>query len=582
MKFSPLAVMETYVSKVETHAVTLADFTPGLHCTPHVFFKLEADGSVPWVVDRVCDHAGGTLRFSDSDPCTAVCPLQKWEFDFNTLSYSKIPNQTFEHISKKSIPHTIENGVLSYAIDQRSLRVPLDIPVNAVHKAQVQLRFITHASVMFEIDGVKLLTDPWFVGECLAGGWWLKHPPKADAWKLLEAADILYISHNHPDHLHAETLARARRDLTIIVPAFDTGSVAKPLRDMGFTNVVELETKRLYCVNDSELLLSILPTGDHREDSALFITKGDFSTVLTVDCVGANQYVLPKDLTLLLSNFAGGASGWPLCYDVVGSMDVRAKIVTKGRGNTLLEVMKYVAATRPKTYMPYAGYFNESAPRDHVIEHYNIKNTPQFVLDKVKAKFPDVLGVNPLVHDVVTWKDGEVTLSTVDQPPLFTYDAALIEGYLTKQRALLKHYDIHKVADYFCQAEFEDNLIVYLVMTDDDYAPQGQGLRIDFSALPIRYDVVDGAALFAQFEALAELGAFHHMLLKVRTDSMWKIVYYGRPLEELSLGFQCRIDRKPDQYNAAFWKHYTTLDVPMLRRGEDHLLYKLLDGADSV
>jgi hypothetical protein len=192
-----------------------------------------------------------------------------------------------------------------------------------------------------------------------------------------------------------------------------------------------------------------------------------------------------------------------------------------------------------------------------------------------------VLVVNPLIHDVVTWKDGKATVSTVDEPPLFTYDAAMIEHYLGAQRALLKHYDIHQVADYFCQSEFKDELIVYLVMTDDDYAPEGQALRINFSALPIHYEVVDGSALLKEFESLAELNGFHHMLLKVRTDSMWQIVYYGRPLEELSLGFQCRIDRKPDQYNAAFWKHYTTYGAPMLRRGEDHLLYKLLDGAES-
>ncbi len=579
MKFYPLALLENYTLETLTHTCVLSDYVAGVHATPDAFFKKEADGSVAWVIDRHCDHAGGQLRLSDGDSCKAVCPLHLWEFDFNSLSYSKIPNQTFEHITKKSIPFSVNDGVLSYQINKQALRIPETVTHTKTTPTQAELRYITHASVMLTIGGVKLLTDPWFVGECLASGWWLKYPPKADAWELLASADILYISHNHPDHLHEETLARLRRDIPIIVPQFDTDSVAAPLRAMGFTNVIELEKKRLYRLNDSELLISILPTGDHRDDSGLFITQGDFSAILTVDCVGTNQYVLPHNPTFLLTNFSSGASGWPLCYDVLGSFDERSKIVTKNRGNALVEVMKYIGVTKPKAYMPYAGFFHERAPRDAVIQQYNVKNGPESITDKVKAKFPDVVAANPLEHDVMTWQGGQVSLSTVNQPPLFTYDAAMINQYLAAQRALLKHFDIHKIADYFCQSEFQDALIVYLVLTDDDYTPEGQSLRIDFSTTPISYRIVDSAALTAEFEALTELNGFHHLLIKVRTDSMWQIVFYGRPIEELTLGFQCRIDRKPDQYNAAFWKHYTTYGAPMLRSGEDRLLYKLLEGA---
>ncbi len=579
MKFTALDSMETYVCATAQPSVELTEYGTGIHATTDVFFKKEADGSVAWVVSRVCDHAGGTLRFSDMDAGKATCPLHNWEFDFATLSYSKIPNQTFEYIVKKSLPFTVRGTTLTYDIAQQALRIPASVRHNPNTPAHAQLRFITHASVMLEVDGIRMLTDPWFVGECLATGWWLKHPPKADAWDLMAQADFIYISHNHPDHMHAETLARARRDVPIIVPKFATDSVAKPLHDMGFTHVIELDLKRLYRVNDTDMLISILPTGDHRDDSALFVAKGDFSIVLTVDCVGANQYVLPRDISLLLTNFASGASGWPLCYDVVGSLEERSKIVTKNRGNAVLEVMKYIHATHPKAYMPYAGFFHETAPRDHVIARHNVKNGPKSIVDKVTAKFPDIVAVDPLTHDCITWHNGVISAGTVEEPPLFTYDVATVAHYMNAQRDLLKHFDITKVADYFCQSEFKDDLIVYLVLTDDDYTPEGEGVRIDFSTQPISYRVVDSHALNQEFTDLTELNGAHHLLIKVRTDSMWQIVYFGRPLEELTLGFQCRIDRKPDQYNAAFWKHYTTYGAPMLRRGEDHLLYKLLEGA---
>lgn len=579
MKFIPLEVMETFVSKTETHSVALADYGPGIHCTPHAFFKIEPDGSVAWVVSRVCDHAGGQLRLCEGDHSKAVCPLHNWEFDFATLSYSKIPNQPFEHITKRSLPHAVRDGVLEYETEQLNLRIPAGVEVGN-EPTIAEIRHITHASVNITLDGLNILTDPWFVGECLEGGWWLKHPPKSDAWDLLAKADLLYLSHNHPDHLHEETLAHARKDIPIIAPKFESDSVTRPLRGLGFTHVHELETKRLYRIEGTQVLLCILPTGDHREDSALFVSKGDFTAVLTVDCVGANQYVMPEHPTMLLTNFAGGASGWPLCYEVVGPIEERKKIVTKNRGNAMVEMMKYVQVSQPQSFMPYAGFFEELAPRDTLIRQYNVKNSSAAAVERVKSKFPDIFAVDPLVNDVLRWENGKLSASRIELPPLFSYDESIINGYLEKQRASLKHFDIHQIAKYFSQSEFRDELIVYLVLTDDDYQPDGESLRMDFSPTPMVYDVVDGTALLAEFHALTELGGKRHMLLKARRDSMWQIVYYGRPLEELSLGFQCRIDRKPDQYNAAFWKHYTTHGAPMLRRGEDHLLYKLLEGAE--
>ena len=579
MKFIPLALMETYVSKTEAHAVVLADYGTGIHCTPHAFFKKDTDGTVPWVISRICDHAGGQLKFCDGDHSKAVCPLHNWEFDFDTLSYSKIPNQPFEHITKKPLPYQVRDGVLHYETEHLNLRVPASVAAT-MEPVVAEVRHLTHASVLITVDGLKILTDPWFIGECLEGGWWLKHPPKSDAWDILASADLLYLSHNHPDHLHEETLAHARKDIPIIAPKFDSDSVTRPLRELGFNNVHELEAKRVYRIEGSNVLVSILPTGDHREDSALFVGKGDFTVVLTVDCVGANQYVMPENPTMLLTNFAGGASGWPLCYEVVGPIEERKKIVTKNRGNAVVEMMKYIQVSQPRSFMPYAGFFEELAPRDALIRQYNVKNTSASVVEKVQAKFPDVLAVDPLVHDTLHWENGMLSSSSVDLPPLFTYDDATIESYLAKQRATLKYFDIHQVAKYFSQSEFRDELIVYLVLTDDDYKPNGESLRLDFSSARMAYDVIDGENLLNEFHALTELSGKRHMLLKARRDSMWQIVYHGRPLEELSLGFQCRIDRKPDQYNATFWKHYTTHGAPMLRRGEDHLLYKLLEGAE--
>lgn len=581
MQFHPLMPMETYVADVRQHSVSLDTYPTGIHSTPHAFFRKEADGTVPWVVSRICDHAGGILRLCRDNPHKALCPMHNWEFDFDTLSYSKMPNQRFVHLEKTSLPFSVKNEQLTYSVEEKATRIPDALQRMTQSKTKAHIRFITHASIALTLDDIRFVTDPWFVGECFSCGWWLQQPPKQDAWDILDQADFLYISHNHPDHMHRETLKHVQKDKPIIVPKFATESVSNPLRHMGFTHVIELEPLQLHQVNGSDMLVCILPTGDHRDDSALFVSKGDFSALFTVDCVAANHYILPRDITALFTNFASGASGWPLCFDVIGSMEERDRIVAQNRGNAVTEVMKYISLTQPVIYMPYAGYFQEKAPRDAMILNHNIKNTPEDIVKKVNIRFPEVKSINPLEHDLVEYCDENIDIFQSEKLQLYTVDSDYIDTYLNKQKKRLELFDVHKVADYFCQSEFQDELFVYLSLTDDGFNPVGEGLYIDFSASPIRYDTVSSAELEKRFHSLSELGGKHHLLIKARKDSLWNIVYYGLPLEELSIGFQCRINRKPDQYNAAFWKHYTIHGAPDLKRGEDKLLYKLLEGAEE-
>ena len=78
-----------------------------------------------------------------------------------------------------------------------------------------KLKVISHACVLIDLGEVKLLTDPWFFGQCFNNGWSLKK------WDLLEEniskKDInsithIYISHEHPDHFHIPSLKKLISD----------------------------------------------------------------------------------------------------------------------------------------------------------------------------------------------------------------------------------------------------------------------------------------------------------------------------------------------------------------------------------
>lgn len=75
----------------------------------------------------------------------------------------------------------------------------------------VRLTLIGHMAVRIELDGVTLLTDPWFGPHT----WLERHlaprtlPPALPSTAL--AIDALLVSHDHLDHLDDEALALARR-----------------------------------------------------------------------------------------------------------------------------------------------------------------------------------------------------------------------------------------------------------------------------------------------------------------------------------------------------------------------------------
>ena len=45
--------------------------------------------------------------------------------------------------------------------------------------------------------------------------------------------------------------------------------------------------------------------------------------------------------------------------------------------------------------------------------------------------------------------------------------------------------------------------------------------------------------------------------IRARKDSFYWVIKNNMSFEDLSIGFQCKIDRVPDIYNANFWKHFT-------------------------
>ena len=105
----------------------------------------------------------------------------------------------------------------------------------------LQVTFINHATVLVQVDGVNILTDPIWSHRTSPVGWLgpqRYHPPGV-RFKDLPPIDYVVISHNHYDHLDLPSLERLwERDQPTVVAGLGNG---KLLSDAGIDKVVELD-----------------------------------------------------------------------------------------------------------------------------------------------------------------------------------------------------------------------------------------------------------------------------------------------------------------------------------------------------
>jgi L-ascorbate metabolism protein UlaG (beta-lactamase superfamily) len=102
----------------------------------------------------------------------------------------------------------------------------------------MRVTYVCHACMLIEVQGVRILTDPWIHGSCFYGSWYQLPEPVVRVEDLFPL-DYIYISHSHPDHLHKPTLARVPKETQLIIPGeepYQRGT----LNSLGFKNILEV------------------------------------------------------------------------------------------------------------------------------------------------------------------------------------------------------------------------------------------------------------------------------------------------------------------------------------------------------
>lgn len=146
--------------------------------------------------------------------------------------------------------------------------------------ADIAVTRIAHASVLLELGGKRILTDPWF-SETSA----YRHgEPLGISLESLPKLDLVIVSHDHYDHFDIETFA-AYPDKA--VPMIVTRGMAEKTRAAGFTNVQELKPWESVQVGD--VTVTACP-GAHSVEELTYMLQSHGSTVY----FGGDSRLIPE------------------------------------------------------------------------------------------------------------------------------------------------------------------------------------------------------------------------------------------------------------------------------------------------
>jgi CMP-N-acetylneuraminate monooxygenase len=199
--------------------------------------------------------------------------------------------------------------------------------------------------------------------------------------------------------------------------------------------------------------------------------------------------------------------------------------------------------------LPYAGFFEEKLKRDTKIKQNNQKNSINDYSDFCKKK--DITILNVIKNDHYQFNGNNLQ------------NLGLIQEDYTKDLEPKKYLEFYKnqyskinlpyIRDYFLKSGFQNNLHLYILLTDDKFKFNFMGFFINFENKKTIFKVIKN---FDRKKLLVNKN-IKKLVLKVRKESFLNTVYNKLPWEDLSIGFQCKVLRYPNIYNVDFWNYFT-------------------------
>ncbi len=181
----------------------------------------------------------------------------------------------------------------------------------------MKITYLGHATLLIEMEGVKILTDPWVLGSAYCEQWYLFPKPPENVLDYLQDIDYVLISHGHEDHLHYETIKQVNKSAHVFFPYTWYEGAVDFFKELGFEKITEAVNERLYTLSKN-IRVTFLA---NNLDNVVVIESKDKTLVNINDALpsapsGIISYFIEKikskwkNVDYLFSSY-GGASYFP-------------------------------------------------------------------------------------------------------------------------------------------------------------------------------------------------------------------------------------------------------------------------------
>ena len=182
----------------------------------------------------------------------------------------------------------------------------------------MKIEFLGQAGLFIEENETKFVCDPWVseLGGFLAR--WHQYPPNSNLdLNKLKKADFIYISHFHRDHFDKNFLKHFDKNTPFFIANYFSKKFIEEIKDLGFTNITELNDWEKYSINDDLKITLIKEPTLYKDDSTLIIESNENKIFNKNDCYLSPEIMekLSKiNFDIIFSQFSG-AMHYPAIYN---------------------------------------------------------------------------------------------------------------------------------------------------------------------------------------------------------------------------------------------------------------------------
>ncbi|MBJ7437008.1 MAG: MBL fold metallo-hydrolase [Acinetobacter sp.] len=255
----------------------------------------------------------------------------------------------------------------------------------------MKLRYIYSACTVLETPDCRIVSDPWFTQGAYDGTWW-QYPVVENPIDVIGPTDIVYISHNHPDHydvIFLHKYLQAYPHARIVIPELKNNSLYRKMISDGF----KPEVVKDFSVGDTKMRIWPNRYPEMPVDSAMVICRKDQVVVNVNDNrIDEEQIDALKDFSenkkvnLLMAPYTG-AGPYPQTY-YFETEKLRLEAERRKEDQFVQVFQGFMEHFDPIRALPFAGKYYLAGRLAHLNDRRGVIDPIQ-LRDRLEKSFAD-------------------------------------------------------------------------------------------------------------------------------------------------------------------------------------------------